>query len=162
MSAVPQGFNELYKRNYAAIYRVCYIYMQNQQDAEDCTEDAFLKVINTGMTFNNEDHERAWLTVTASNICKDKLKHWWRKKTEDIADHEDIAAEEKDAAGDVLEAVKALPAKYKEVVILFYYEGYKTEEIAKLVKKPASTVRNLLRDARAKLKTALGGEFNEQ
>ena len=94
MSAVPQGFNELYKRNYAAIYRVCYIYMQNQQDAEDCTEDAFLKVINTGMTFNNEDHE--------------------------------------------------------------------TEEIAKLVKKPASTVRNLLRDARAKLKTALGGEFNEQ
>lgn len=114
------------------------------------------------MTFNNEDHERAWLTVTASNICKDKLKHWWRKKTEDIADHEDIAAEEKDADGDVLEAVKALPAKYKEVVILFYYEGYKTEEIAKLVKKPASTVRNLLRDARAKLKTALGGEFNEQ
>ncbi len=75
MSAVPQGFNELYKRNYAAIYRVCYIY---QHDAEDCTEDAFLKIISTGMTFNDEDHERAWLTVTASNICKDRLKHWWR------------------------------------------------------------------------------------
>ena len=162
MSAIPQGFNELYKRNYTAIYRVCYIYMQNQQDAEDCTEDAFLKIISTGMTFNGEDHERVWLTVTASNICKDRLKHWWRKKPKDIADHEDIAAEEKDTDGDVLEAVKALPAKYKEVVILFYYEGYKTEEIAKLVKKPASTVRNLLRDARAKLRTALGGDFDEQ
>lgn len=162
MPAVPQGFNELQKRNYAAVYRVCYIYMQSVQDAEDCTEDAFLKLINTGMTFNDENHERAWLTVVAANICKDRLKHWWRKKTEGIADHEDIAGESGEMHNDVLEAVMALPTKYKEVVILFYYEGYKTEEILRLVKKPASTVRNLLRDARTKLKAALGGDFDEQ
>lgn len=162
MPAVPQGFNELYKRNYAAVYRVCYIYMQSVQDAEDCTEDAFLKLINMGMTFNDENHERAWLTVVAANICKDRLKHWWRKKTEDIADHEDIAGESGEMHNDVLEAVMALPTKYKEVVILFYYEGYKTEEISRLVKKPASTVRNLLRDARTRLKAALGGDFDEQ
>ncbi len=161
MPAVPQGFNELYKRNYAAVYRYA-IYMQSVQDAEDCTEDAFLKLINTGMTFNDENHERAWLTVVAANICKDRLKHWWRKKTEGIADHEDIAGESGEMHNDVLEAVMALPTKYKEVVILFYYEGYKTEEISRLVKKPASTVRNLLRDARTKLKAALGGDFDEQ
>ena len=101
-------------------------------------------------------------TVVAANICKDRLKHWWRKKTEDIADHEDIAGESGEMHNDVLEAVMALPTKYKEVVILFYYEGYKTEGISRLVKKPASTVRNLLRDARTKLKAALGGDFDEQ
>lgn len=80
MPAVPQGFNELQKRNYAAVYRVCYIYMQSVQDAEDCTEDAFLKLINTGMTFNDENHERAWLTVVAANICKDKAETLVEKK----------------------------------------------------------------------------------
>ena len=52
----------------------------------------------------------------------------------------------------------ALPVKYKEVVWLHYYEGYQTDEIAALLHRPASTVRNQLRDARGKLKEALGGE----
>ena len=52
----------------------------------------------------------------------------------------------------------ALPVKYKEVVWLHYYEGYQTDEIAAMLKRPASTVRNQLRDARAKLKLSLGGE----
>ena len=55
-------------------------------------------------------------------------------------------------------AVMALPVKYKEVVWLHYYEGYQTDEIAAMLKRPASTVRNQLRDARAKLKLSLGGE----
>lgn len=52
----------------------------------------------------------------------------------------------------------ALPVKYKEVVWLHYYEGYQTDEIAAMLCRPPSTVRNQLRDARAKLKLTLGGE----
>ena len=54
--------------------------MQNAADAEDCTEDVFVKAMSA--EFNDEKHERAWLTVTAKNLCRDRLKHWWRKKTE--------------------------------------------------------------------------------
>lgn len=162
MPCIKDGFNEFYKRNFATVYRVCYIYMQDPQDAEDCTEDTFLKAMSSEMSFKDEKHERSWLAVVAGNICKDKLKHWWRKKTEDIADHEDISVNDSYADDTVLTAVMALPAKYKVVVYLYYYEGYKTDEIAKKIKKPASTVRNLLRDARNKLKITLGDDIIEQ
>lgn len=84
MTALRPDFDVIYKRNFEAVYKLCYIYMQSVQDAEDCTEDTFLKLVNTNVTFNDEKHERAWLTVVAKNICKDKLRHWWRKKTEPV------------------------------------------------------------------------------
>ena len=59
---------------------------------------------------------------------------------------------------EVVDAVMALPVKYKEVVWLHYYEGYRTDEIAAMLNRPPSTVRNQLRDARAKLKLELGGD----
>lgn len=130
--------------------------MKNAQDAEDCTEDAFVKAMTSDVAFENERHERAWLTTTAMNICKDKRKHWWRQKVTPMGGGDRRAAPEPDR--EVTEAVMALPVKYKEVVWLHYYEGYQTDEIAQMLGRPPSTVRNQLRDARAKLKQTLGGE----
>ena len=151
-------FEAFYFRHFKATYRVCYAFMKNAPDAEDCTEDAFVKAMTCGVSFENERHERAWLTTTAMNICKDKLKHWWRKKVTGMdEDTEQIAAEPGEKSK-VMEAVMAQPVKYKEVVWLHYYEGYQTDEIAAMLHRPPSTVRNQLRDARAKLKRTLGGE----
>lgn len=58
---------------------------------------------------------------------------------------------------ETLGEVMKLPPKYKDVIILHYYMGYKTDEIAKMLKKPPSTVRNHLREAREALKVKLGG-----
>lgn len=69
-------FEAFYLRHFKAIYRVCYAFMKNAADAEDCTEDAFVKAISCDISFENERHERSRLTTTAMNICKDKLKHW--------------------------------------------------------------------------------------
>lgn len=55
---------------------LCFTYMKNTSDAEDCTEDVFVKVFTGNFLFEDETHERKWLTVTAINHCKDKLKHW--------------------------------------------------------------------------------------
>ena len=65
---------------------------------------------------------------------------------------------EPDEKREAVDAIMALPVKYKEVVWLHYYEGYQTDEIALMLGRPPSTVRNQLRDARAKLKLTLGGE----
>ena len=65
------------------------------------------------------------------------------------------ASEEPEDYSDVLEAVLELPEKYKDVVWLFYYDGYQTDEIASMLERPASTIRNQLRDARAMLKKTL-------
>lgn len=151
-------FEAFYLRHFKAIYRVCYAFMKNASDAEDCTEDAFVKAMTCGVTFENEQHERAWLTTTAMNICKDKLKHWWRQKVTPIDDAAEVPVAQPEDHREVTEAVMALPIRYKEVVWLHYYEGYQTDEIAEMLHRPPSTVRGQLRDARAKLKLTSGGE----
>ena len=146
-------FEAFYLRHFKAIYRVCYAFMKNAQDAEDCTEDTFVRAMTSDVSFENERHERSWLT-TAMNICKDKL----RQKVSPIDEEAEQTDAEPDEKREVVEAVMALPVKYKEVVWLHYYEGYQTDEIALMLCRPPSTVRNQLRDARAKLKLTLGGE----
>ncbi len=61
-------FEAFYLRHFKAIYRVCYAFMRNAADAEDCTEDTFVKAMSCGLDFENERHERSWLTTTAMNI----------------------------------------------------------------------------------------------
>lgn len=151
-------FEEFYSRNYKLVYRICYIYMKNSFEAEDCTEDTFVKVLTGDFHFQDESHEKAWLTVTAMNLCKDKLKHWWRKNTVPLEQYEELGVETSFQTDETLEVIKQLPAKYKDVIYLYYYMGYPTEQIAQLLKKPASTVRNHLRDARRMLKDILSNE----
>ena len=156
--AMQWDFEAFYLRHFKAIYRVCYAFMKNAQDAEDCMEDTFVKAMTCDAAFENERHERSWLTKTAMNLCKDRLKHWWRQKVTPIDEETEQAAAEPDEKREVTEAVMALPVKYKEVVWLHYYEGYQTDEIAAILNRPPSTVRNQLQDARTKLKLTLGGE----
>lgn len=68
-----------YERHWKYVYRLCLTYMKSEADAEDCTEDVFVKVLTGDFSFNDEIHERKWLTLTAINLCKDRLKSWKRK-----------------------------------------------------------------------------------
>ncbi len=150
-------FEKFYEKYWKFVYRLCFTYMNNQADAEDCTEDVFVKVFRGSVGFVDETHERKWLTVTASNLCKDRLKSYSRKNISSLDDESmpEIAAPEKDDNSDVLQAVTELPVKLKEVVMLYYYEDRSTDEIADMLGRPPSTVRNQLRDARNLLKQKL-------
>lgn len=151
-------FEEFYKRNFKLVYRVCFTYMKNAPDAEDCTEDVFVKVLNGDYEFNDEEHEKKWLTVTAINLCKDRLKSWKHKSVSSLEELEmEIPDNSSFEIDETLAVVMKLPPKYKDVIYLHYYMDYKTEDIAKLLKKPPSTIRNHLREAREVLKTKLGG-----
>ena len=134
--------------------------MKNESDAEDCTEDVFVKVLTGNFSFEDATHERKWLTLTAINLCKDKLKSFSRKNVGSIDDElaPEIAAPEAEDNSNVLEAVMALPPKLKDVIWLYYYEGFPTDEIAKMLGRPPSTARNQMKDARNLLKNVLGGE----
>ena len=151
------GFEEFYERNYKMVYRICFTYMKNRSEAEDCTEDVFVKVLKGNFSFNDETHEKKWLTVTAINLCKDKLKHWFRHMVSPIEDVEEPEGEQIPEPDETLELVMKLPAKYKDVIYLHYYMDFKTDEIAAMLHKPPSTVRNHLSEARAILKKQIGG-----
>lgn len=151
-----QSFQRVYDRQVETVYRVCYSFMKNRADAEDLTQETFLKLLSCGKQFENDKHERAWLIITASNLCKDALRKWWRR-WEEIGQFEGIAAEEQDCT--VYEAILRLKPDYKTVVYMFYYEGYSTAEIAEFLNCPEATVRSRLRRARSQLKSMLGGEM---
>ena len=151
-------FTQIYYRNVSSVYRVCYSFMKNKPEAEDMVQETFLRLIASGQTFENERHEKAWLIVTASNLCKDALKKWWRKH-EDLEDYANILPAADPKEDSVVEAVLNLPPKYKDVVYLYYYEGYTTAEIAKHLKSAEVTIRSRLSRARNILKDQLGGEL---
>lgn len=152
-------FEAFYERHWKYVYKLCFTYMKSASDAEDCAEDVFVKVLTGEITFEDEVHERKWLTVAAINLCKDRLKGWKRKAVMPIDDEPELAAPEQEDRSDVLEAVQSLPVKYKDVIWLYYYEGYQTDEIAEILGRPPSTIRNQMRDARKLLKDKLGGEY---
>jgi len=150
-----QSIEAVYERHISMIYRVCFSYMKNAADAEDISSEVFAKLIKTGVKFKNAEHEKAWLLRTAINLCKNNLRHW-RRKNENIEDYADLQSENYE--DETLQAVMDLPERYKYAVYLYYYEGYSSEEIARMLKKPRSTVLNHLHEARKILKGVLENE----
>ena len=151
---------EIYERQVDTVWRVCYAYLKNDADTEDAVQETFFRLIRSGPVLQSPDHERAWLIRTAGNVCKNVLKHWWRKG-ESLEAHEELAAAEPEDRSDVLEAVLALPDRYKAAVVLYYFEGRSGREIAEILHRPHSTVRNHLREARELLRERLGDDFDE-
>jgi RNA polymerase sigma-70 factor (ECF subfamily) len=153
-----QEIRKIYDRHVDTVYRVCFGYLKSRADTEDAVSETFFKLIQADMEFESEEHEKAWLIRTASNHCKNLLKHWWRRNKQ-LEDYEQLKGTELEM-DDTLEIVLQLPAKYKDVVYLYYYESYTTPQIAKILQKPQSTVRNYLHEARKILKNKLEVENN--
>lgn len=154
-----EAIKEIYLRQVDMVWRISFTFLKNREEAKDAVQETFLRLMKSGQNFQDEKHEKAWMIVTASNVCKDMKKHWWQKK-EALEDHEMECRQEPYEINEVLEAVLALPEKYKVIVYLYYYEGFRTGEIADQLKKPYSTVRNQLGLARKLLKKRLGDEFD--
>ena len=148
-----EDFGKFYERHREYVYRLCLTYMKTRADAEDCTEDVFVRVLTRKPAFSDDIHARKWLTVTACNHCKNKLKR--RKLIETVPLYDVPEPAEEETGNDVLSAVMSLPPRYKDVIWMYYYEGYSTDEIASLLHRPASTVRNRLKDAREMLRKHL-------
>lgn len=156
----------LFKRHMKTVYKLCYSYFGNAAEAEDATQQVFMKLVEKPRDFNGEAHERAWLIVCAQNLCKDTLKSAAYARRASLPENlEEVGGTEAapeealvDEENDVRAAVLALPELHRECIYLYYYEGYSTAEIATLCGAPPSTVRNRLADARAMLKKSLGGE----
>ncbi|ADL33668.1 RNA polymerase sigma factor sigma-70 family [Butyrivibrio proteoclasticus B316] len=136
------------------ILRVAYSYLHNMEDAEDILQDTLIQFLRNNPTFANDSHEKAWLITVASNLSKNKILYLKRRQSDELSE-ELVADKDKEDLSYVWEAVKALPDKYREVVHLFYQEGYSTKEIAEILSRNESTVRSDLKRGRDKLKKIL-------
>ena len=146
-----KDFTEIYYKHVDAVFRLCFTYLKNKQDTDDAVQEVFLKLLKYKGKFESEEHRKAWLIVTASNYCKNFLKHWWRKR-KNIDDYTEIIGGASYKVDEMMELILALPEKYKTVVYLYYYEGYDSVQIAKMLHKPGATIRSYLSSARKMLK----------
>ena len=111
--------------------------------------------------FHSTDHEKAWIIRVTINACRDLLKSFFHSRTLPLDSLREKPGEPAPDHSDVLEAVLALPSKYKDVIYLYYYEGYNAEEIAAMVGAKPAAIRQRLARARAKLKQELEGSEYE-
>ena len=161
MARTNQEVTALYQRHADLVYRLCFTYMKNRADTEDAVQNTFIKLMNSDKVFDSAEHEKAWLIVTASNTCKDALRKACVTDQPLEAVEAVLSAPDK-VHSDVLDAILALPELYRELVYLTYCEGYTSVELSEMLGRPASTIRNQLREARNRLKEELGGEFRAE
>lgn len=161
MILTRERISELVDQYGDMVLRLSYTYLKNRADAEDVVQDVFMKIIEKNPDFNNKKHEKSWIMKVTVNTCKNKLNLFWNKNKRPIDEVAETAAYDTyNIDSNVLKAVMSLHDKYRIVVYMYYYEGYSTSEISKLVGKSEVTVRSLLHRARIRLKEVLKEEYD--
>ncbi len=140
------------------ILRLSFSYLKNMHDAQDVCQTVFVKLITTDNTFADTEHEKAYILRVTANTCKDILRSAWRNRTCTLEHCADIVSPNMDDESSLLWAVGQLDTKYRTVIHLHYYEGYKAHEIAKIMSVPTATIHTRLIRGRERLKKILGGE----
>lgn len=132
------------------LFRICYCVLCNKVDAEDALQDTFVKLITKEPEFTDDEHEKAWLIKVSTNISRNMLMLRLRRSTTNLDDITEIGIKDEDS--EVFEAIMSLPVKYKIPMVLFYVEGYKTNEIADIMQVSSEVVRKRLQKGRELLK----------
>ena len=143
------------------VRRICMLHLKNHADTEDIFQTVFLKYALRSDAFESPEHEKAWLIRITVNACKDLLKSFFRNQTVSLEELPELPGRISQDNREVLEAVLSLPAKYKDVVYLHYYEGYTAPEISRILRMNPNTVYTRLTRAKEILRNKLGGDHDE-
>lgn len=154
-------FEELYQKYATDVLRVSYFYLGDKQKAEDVCQDVFVRLL-TNAPVITEGREKAWLLKVALNRCRDLWRAAWVRRVVlgtpafELIPAPDEISKFTDRA-EVMEAIHQLPASFKEVILLHYYQGYGISEIAQMMDLPEGTISSRLSRGRKKLETILKG-----
>ncbi len=156
-----QEVNKAIERYADTVRRLCMIYLKNYADTEDIFQTVFLKYVLSSVSFESEEHEKAWFIRVTINACKDLLKSFFRSHTVSLDEVMDQPAGISQDYREVLEAVLSLPQKYRDVVYLHYYEEYTAPQISNILGKNVNTIYTLLTRSKQMLREKLGGDGYE-
>lgn len=145
------------------VYRLALSRTASRIDAEDVFQDVFVSLFRRRRCFMSDEHCKAWLLRATCNRCNDVFRRKATRRTRPFAPGEDFAEPQRDdgTVDAVDEAMAALSDKQRAAVHLYYFEGYATEDVARITGERASTVRSHLRRARIAMKNALTGKGAE-
>ena len=157
-------FSELYEKYATDVLRMCYFYLADRQKAEDVCQDVFVRLITTNPELQ-DGREKAWLLKVAMNRCRDLWRGAWLKRVVlgspafELVPAPDQYGQLADQQ-EMMAAINQLPAMFKEVILLHYYQGFGISEIAEMMELPEGTISSRLSRGRKKLETILtkGGD----
>ncbi len=141
-----------------SILRLAYSYLHNMDDSEEVLQDTLIKYIRSAPRFSNDGHAKVWLMRVAANLSKNRIRYNSTRRADEL--NEELAAEASEDLSFVWEAVKRLKPKYREVIHLYYQEGYSASEIAEILGRNENSVRSDMKRGRDQLKEILKGGFD--
>lgn len=153
-------FEQVLRKYGDNIYRIALVHTQNEMDAQDIVQEVFLKYAAYSDRFTSDEHLKAWLIRVALNMCTDLKRSAWNRRTTELNDECLPAEEFKTSDSDIHSAVMNLPVKYRDVIHLFYYEGYSVKEISSITEQKENAVKTQLSRGRSILKEVLKGEYD--
>lgn len=148
------------------VYRISLHYFGDREDAEDVTQDVFLKLFSYQGKFETEEQKKAWLIRVTTNLCHSYFRKPFRKRRTTLDEEEwkkiaDNSPDEQDVVDRkaVFDAVMSLPEHYRIIIYLYYYEEYSIGQISNTLQIKETTIQTRLSRARDKLKIALADSF---
>lgn len=133
------------------VTKICIMNLKNLEDAKDCFQEVFIKLYKHGM-IDDKDHLKHWLIRVTINTCKDYRKLFYKN----ILNIDDIVVKSNDHPYVLLPVLLELPERYKNILYLYYYEGYKVDEIAYILHMNSNTIKTRLNRGRELLKKKVG------
>lgn len=159
---IDEYLNMLMNEYGNSVLRMCYIYLHDYQLAEDVAQETFIKVYQHYEEFQNKSSIKTWILKIAINLCRNQMRtHWWKCRSgeefleADTNEYYDTFLDKQIVLGEI----GKLPAKYKEVILLYYYQELTIPEIATLLNEKESTIKARLVRGRKKLEPELAEVF---
>ena len=155
-------YNSCVDKYLKMVYRISFHYFGNREDAEDVSQDVFLKLYSHNTKFESEEELQAWLIRVTTNTCHSYFRNPFRKRKTEIDEKEienivGSSSSEQEIINRkvVMDAVMSLSERYRIVVYLYYYEEYSICQISNTLNIKETTIQTRLSRAREKLKSAL-------
>lgn len=177
------AFDQLVARYWDRIYAMVNQLLRNQQDAEEVTQDAFIRAHRGLVNFRGDSAFSTWLYQIATNLARNRYWYWWRRKRDQSIsfdapvgpDNDSTIAElipaEQETPEDatvtqefvnrVAECMEELNEKHREILILRNVQNLSYEEIAEILGISVGTVKSRIARARESLREKLGEEFQQ-
>ena len=145
------------------IYRLAYARTGSREDAEDITQETFLRLVRANPQFRDEEHRKAWLLRTTINLCRRVTQSSWRKKTVPLTDDGDTPIPFREPEeNQVWQALTQLEETYRLPIYLFYFQELSTREIARVLSIRPGAVRMRLSRGREQLRILLKGDYFDE
>ena len=149
------GFEAAYDAYGPMVYRLAMVYLGCRADAEDVTQEAFLRLLRRAPAFADGEHEKRWLLRVAVNLCRDQLRGFWRRRAVEL--EPGLPVRNPESLG-LAEAIVALPEQYKGPIHLHDCEGYSVAETGEILKLGQSAVKMRLKRGRELLRKEMEGQ----